>query len=660
VKALLRLTVLLGVCAAVFAEETAPELVARYEKLSVGAPVTISGLTINNSSMKLTLLSGAAAPVKAGGEVIGLFFKGEGFFDYAVNDAVELPILQTNLKNLKTKGPVNGVLHVDFTDALIATQNIALPKLEGAAAPALDDAFAKNRAVFLNGLESRLSIGFAAHKLIAGNQRLMRAELRGDGEWTYNADHENERLAQLYTIDLENRARRIERYEGVISDRPVGRTRLDPPPFNVMLTNLDYSIVASDGRDVSVTATETLMPRIDGVRGFVFSLITQWWADGPKPPRQYLLKSVTAEDGKGVPFYQDHDVVIVSLPHPTQAASPIKLKFEMAGDILVREGGDNQWLLREGWFPELPLNAMLTTAHGLIKVKAPFVPFAGGHSVARKTEGDYNVLEVQLDQPTQFVAVTAGKYSYEEEKRGRITVRTASYGQKNTRAIKKINGLAFDMIAYYEYFLGPYPHDELNIVEVNDYGWGQAPAGLIFITGEAFQPLIGLASQLFSEGINERIAHEIAHQYWGHVVRMPSFEEQWLTESFAEYSAALLLKKFQGDAPYNRLVAHWKADAKESHALAPIPLANRIVTPNNDDANRVKLLYGKGPLLLAALDKQVGSDTFMIFLKSYQKTFHHKAGTTKDVAGLLGFIAKQDFKPFFDKYYWGTDVPEVK
>jgi aminopeptidase N len=291
-----------------------------------------------------------------------------------------------------------------------------------------------------------------------------------------------------------------------------------------------------------------------------------------------------------------------------------------------------------------------------MKVKAPFVPFAGGKTIRRVTEDGYNVLETQIDQPVHFIAVTAGKYSFEEEKRGNVTIRTASYGQKNTRAIKKINALAFDMIQYYEYFLGPYPGEELNILELNSFGSGQAPAGLVFITSEAFQPLLEPVNQLFSEGINERLAHEIAHQYWGVSVRWPSAEEQWLSESFAEYSAALLLKKFQGDAPYKRLIAHWKADANESHNIAPIPLANRIT----DEFNRTKLLYGKGPYLLAALNKQVGDEPFLIFLKSYQKSFKNKPGTTKDVMGLLGFMTKQDFKPFFDKYYWGTDVPEIK
>ena len=68
-----------------------------------------------------------------------------------------------------------------------------------------------------------------------------------------------------------------------------------------------------------------------------------------------------------------------------------------------------------------------------------------------------------------------------------------------------------------------------------------SPGATMFITKEAFNPLMGDDNKLFSKGINERFAHEIAHQYWGHVVKMGSIEEQWVTESFAEYSSSLVI-----------------------------------------------------------------------------------------------------------------------
>jgi hypothetical protein len=664
VKSISRVTAVLGVlfvCAIAAADENAPQLVARYDNLKLGgAPVTVSNLTITSGSMKFTLNSGSAATVKAGDEVVGLFFAGDGAFDYN-EEAVELPLAKSNLRFTKATATLKDAsLHGNVKNLLIVTWKVPLPALEGApATDSLDAAFAKNRTLYAADQDSQLATRLASQKLTAPYERLFRAEFFGDDEWVFDGDQRDERLSHLYSWQWDDVSRRSERYEAMISRRPVGRTRADIPPYDVMLNALDYTLTASDGRDLAVTATETLLPRTNGARGIALDLPDKLYLEDPKPPRRYKVKSVTDESGAALPFAHSKKKLLVSLPQATMAATPIKLKFELEGDIVYRPSGDSYWVLREEWYPQPQEAGLATTAHGIIKVKN-FVPFAGGKTISRKTEGDYNVVETQIDQPVGTVFVAAGKYFFEEEKRGNVLIRTASNGQKNVRAIKQITALAGDMIAYYEYFLGPFPSDELNIVELNSYGFGQAPAGMVFITSEAFQPLMGDLNKFFTEGINERLAHEIAHQYWGTAVRIPTRDEEWLRESFAEYSAALLLKKFQGNAPYNRLMAHWKVAAKDALNVAPIPLANEIVEPAGDLWLRTGLLYNKGPYLLAALNKQVGDDAFMTFLKSYQKSFHNKLGTTKDVTGLLGFITKQDFKPFFDKYYWGTELPEIK
>jgi aminopeptidase N len=166
--------------------------------------------------------------------------------------------------------------------------------------------------------------------------------------------------------------------------------------------------------------------------------------------------------------------------------------------------------------------------------------------------------------------------------------------------------------------------------------------------------MTGDINKFFSQGINERFAHEIAHQYWAHVVKMPSGEEQWLTESFAEYSAALMIKKMKGNGVYERLVNGWRDNAKMIAYVAPIPMANRVTS----FVDRTYLLYAKGPYILYKLHQELGDNQFLTFLKSYQKSFRFKFGTTNDVAGLLQFVTKKDYSAFVDKYFWGTAMPE--
>jgi aminopeptidase N len=232
---------------------------------------------------------------------------------------------------------------------------------------------------------------------------------------------------------------------------------------------------------------------------------------------------------------------------------------------------------------------------------------------------------------------------------------------KDERAMKQLTDLAYGIIAYYQRFLGPFPFPEYNIIEINTWGFGQAPPGILFITQEAFTPLMGETNQFFSQGINERFAHEIAHQYWGHVVKMPGLEEQWLTESFAEYCAALFLKSFKGQSSYDRLMAHWKSNAETSKGVSPIPLANRIYVsgdPIGTFATRSALIYDKGALLLAALHRDLGDQMFLSALKSYQKSFRWKFGSTKTFEGLIEWLTKKDYTAFFESNYWGIGLPQ--
>ena len=183
----------------------------------------------------------------------------------------------------------------------------------------------------------------------------------------------------------------------------------------------------------------------------------------------------------------------------------------------------------------------------------------------------------------------------------------------------------------------------------------------MFITKEAFDPLIGDMSRFEAQQVAKIFAHEIAHQYWGIVVRIPGNEEQWLAESFAEYCAAMFLKDRRSEAVQRSVVKRWRRGAAFAAQAAPIPLANRVWI--RDDALRRAeirsgLLYDKGPILLGAIEKQVGPETFRRFLEAVQTTRRWKPGTTKALAGVLQDLTGRDFIPFFEKYYWSLEVPK--
>jgi len=653
----------LAVCSAAAAFGAAPaDLLRDLRTPTLGTPGAVSNVAVTIGHLKLNLASGSAAKLMAGTEPVGLFFKGSGTFEY-VAEATELPLVTRNVKS-DSKAKINGATISDeIAEVLILSAGEAMPAIAESGGAALADAFKAHQALF-----ERVQIPGAAHviapvKLGLPGKALVAEIVTPRDHFVYSfdsADAQEESLLSVHPINGYVGDKRVENWlvATPLSAQPVGRDVkvYAKPPFTV--TAVDYFLTA-DGDNAKLEVTETIAPRVAGQQALRFALSSELFAGAGKPMRTINLRSVTDEQGRALSSAHDKDDLLVLLAAP--ASQPFKLKFVLDGDFLIREGGDNAWQLANfNWFPQ-PWSwaAGYFTVHSVVKVKKPFVPIVPGNTVSRKEEGDYTIVENVIDKPINFPNVQGGKYNIVEETRNGLTIRVATYGMRNDRGAKTLIDLAFGFIEEYQVFLGPFPWKEFNIVQVNTWGYGQAPAATMFITNEAFTPLVSDIDQFFSQGINERFAHEIAHQYWGHVVKMPSPEEQWLTETFAEYSAALLLKKLRGDAIYNRMVSTWRARTAQSAAVAPIPFANRIGGDNRlAGFARQSLLYNKGPVLLAAVDKKIGAEKFLIFMKSYQKSFQWKFGTTKDVAGLLGFMTKEDWVPFFDQYYWGMGVPQ--
>jgi hypothetical protein len=646
-----------------FAASRFGALVQGFEHPKAGPSSAVSNAGFSIGHLKLNLASGTASPVTVAGQKVAVFFTGEGTFTYTSDDPVERPIVTHNVKvdsHLKLEGAdaKSAVISGPVNEVLLYAAGVALPQIpDGSGAPPADFP------AHVQEFAADAGTPGAAHGMIlqslgAPSAKYVRAEIRSGRDLIlYVFDEPESTEEALYTMhhpgmdEAEIKHLLIPR---VLSDVPIGRDRKTPPSPPYLLTAVDYTLTA-DGDNAKLVVDETIARngRRQAVRFNMNGVL--FGGRGGSDVRRYHILSVLDEQGHSLPFDHQHDDLIVGLEGVS--GENVRLKFSIEGNFLYRPGGDAAWQLgTTSWFPQPDFGGQFFTLHSLVKVKKPFVPLAPGKTLRRVEEGDYNVVENVIDKPVQFAVVQAGNYDLYEETRAGLTIRVASYAGKNERAAKKLSNLAYQIIDYYQYFLGPFPFDEFNIIQIPAYGFGQAPPATMFITNEAFSMLDTL-DQLFSQGINERFAHEIAHQYWAHVVKMPSPEEQWLTESFAEYSAALLIKKMFGEGKYNTLVQHWKARAREYNESAPIPLANEV-TGNDSGRARTYLLYAKGPYLLYTLHKQMGDEPFLVFLKSYQSNRRFRFGTTADMVSLLSFMTKKDQMPFFDKFYWGTAMPD--
>jgi hypothetical protein len=648
------------------------ETVERFDHLRVGAAVAVRDFRLTAGHMECVLETGRAAPVLAGDEIVGLFFEGRSRMEYVSVDPLEEPVVVFDARkgtSLRPERTERGVTLRDRPDRVLwLARARPLPGLSGPPADSLEGAFRRHREKFDRVHAPPFSHDFALHDLDAPESPLVWAELDGGKEDLIYELGGEERLfeALVFLHGSESRDPLLRRFlwPVVLSRQPLSGDGRDPMPPRFLLTDVDLELDASDARDATLVAVETVAAVGRPRRGFRFDLddIVYAQAGSNLSERFARVRAVTDGEGRSLAFDHRRDEIIVQAAEPAVPGRPIRLRFEIEGDFLVQPRGDNYWELGiRPWFPQPSIEEQAYTFHAVVRVPKPFVPFAPGRTVRREEEGQRNLLETRVDRPIQFAVILAGKYEVQEETRDGVLIRVATYALENPQAMKQLTNVAAEVIAYYREFLGPFPFAEFNIIEINDYGYGQAPPGTMFITKEAFDPLLRRMDSIAAQGIAKMFAHEIAHQYWGIVVRIPGPQGQWLSESFAEYSAALFLRARRGDGAYQSAYRHWRRGANYATEASPIPLANRVWVANDAVRRseiRTGLLYDKGPLLLAALDRQLGSEAFLRFLGAYQAEFAWRFGSTSGAADLLRRLTGTDYTPFFEKYYWGTEMPK--
>lgn len=637
------------------------------EVRSSGAGVPAAGRTLELGRLRLEMRSGSLRPVVLRQTVVGAYFAGEATMRYSLAEEFAGSVFRTNVKRL-TKSTVgtDGVFQDNVTSALILTSPGGVSALFAESPPLGESsALEEHRARFAHLRGPRYPTLLAQAWVDPPAQPFYLAELVGKND-DYLFTHDTMRdhqatLAVVVKSGVQARPFSQWRYALPLVGEPVGREWLAPRPRPYLLTEVDLTLENPRGRTARLAVRETFT---GGTPTRVLAL--SLWSDrvieaglGGHPALEpYTLASVRGEDGQGLPFVHASGDLLVELPRPLGQGERVTLLFEIQGEVLDRPGGMSFWELpTASW---LPLPERLELQHfsyrAVVKAAAPFTPFSCGRTVRRWQEEGLECAEFREDKPIQIPAILAGKYkTLEREHRG-IKIRVSRYVSAEERSMQQIASIISALLDFYEPYLGAFPFAELNVIEINSYGFGQAPAGIIFITKEAFSPLEDLLARLFSQGINARLAHELAHTWWGHVAKLGEAEDQWLSESTAEYMAAYAMGKLWKKQEFDTSLRRWKSNSKFVGDKGTVYLANYLAGQAGWE-DRVGLLYNKGPLVLHALRQELGDNQFFTVLKSFVRSFEFRQAQTQHFLGITDYVTQQQWRPWFDRYLLGTEWP---
>ena len=190
---------------------------------------------------------------------------------------------------------------------------------------------------------------------------------------------------------------------------------------------------------------------------------------------------------------------------------------------------------------------------------------------------------------------------------------------------------------------------KLMVVEIDDESLDfYSSRGMLFIASRQFEEA--------RDATTDRLEREAAYQWWGLTVGLKSFDEAWLSQGLAEYSAYSLRESQTDGAKLDAL--HRELLEK---SLTFEQTASLLRAPANlDDQSTAYqyIMYGKGAFVFKLLRDSIGPQKFDQLMQNYLQQFRGKRASIDDFEKLTSQVAGQNMRYFFARWVEGTGVPE--
>jgi hypothetical protein len=207
----------------------------------------------------------------------------------------------------------------------------------------------------------------------------------------------------------------------------------------------------------------------------------------------------------------------------------------------------------------------------------------------------------------------------------------------------------------------PYPSFTLAVVERDQPGGHSPPYFAALSHPPPSTPISWRTDPAYFDGFPEFfLAHETAHQWWGQAVGWKNYHEQWISEGFAQYFAAMYAEHIKKDDVFRDVIAQmarWTIDRSDQ---GPVYLGYRLGHIRNDGRVFRALVYNKGALTLHMLRRLIGDEAFFRGLRRFYATWRFKKAGTEDVKAAFEIEANRDLDLYFDRWIYGSSLPRLK
>ena len=483
-------------------------------------------------------------------------------------------------------------------------------------------------------------------------------------------------------------------------------------PFAIPHQKLDVTIEKS--AKLNGTAVTTVAALQDGVRVLALDLFPT-----------LRVQSVTGESGQQLSFIQEDKnedpAFSVILPKELKKGELCVITTKYEGkDAISNEGGGNYYpIARSSWYPGLGFGSY-TSYEMTFHIPKGMKIAATGRRLKEVDGGGENLTEWTTDVPQAVAGFNFGKFKREEGKPlkqpylletyvnpeppdivNSIQLAANGTGLEGNRMsgaalgtmstvslMKKAMAEAQLAIDIYTDYFGEAPYKRLAMTQQTAFNFGQSWPGLVYL------PI----SYFFDSTVRHQLGmddphgyfkvvgpHEIAHQWWGHMVGFNSYRDQWMSEGFAEMSASIFIQyiyrehglddyhKFWADE--RQLMTERNREGKRAIDVGPVTLGYRLQNARSGFDIPRRLIYPKGGYILQMVRfmlwesrAQDPDGRFKAMMHEFTKTYANRPGSTEDFKAILEKYMVRDMDIdgnqrmdwFFNQYVYGTDYPTYK
>lgn len=379
--------------------------------------------------------------------------------------------------------------------------------------------------------------------------------------------------------------------------------------------------------------------------------------------------------GAPAQFDRANEQLNVTLPRAANRGDKLSIAISYHGhpkDGLIfakdRDGkqsatGDN-WPNRvHHWIPTLDHPAAKATVSFTISAPQRYQVVANGKSVKATTNAAMSQWKFDEGKaiPPYCMIVTVNEGAIINSPDQTITNLVYNVPQKDRDYAVKGFSTAAPALAFFNQTVAPYPYEKLAlIVAETRFGGMENSSAIVFASnllasrgGEKMSTRFGIPTR-----IENVVAHEIAHQWFGDSVTEATWADLWLSEGFATYFAGLFIEKYEGDAAFRDYMRDAAEQciryARNNHLPIHDTTTQDLMSLLNDNN------YQKGAWVLHMLRKQLGDEAFFKGVRNYYNDHREANATTEDLRSALETSSGKNLKDFFARWIYAAGHPRYE